>query len=96
MGTQAVDVAFTGLDRDADGRAWVRLEGSRRATRFWLDEAQPGLEVYTADRVPPASRRRGIGVEPMKGPPNALGSGTDLIGLAPGESYAGAWGVCHG
>ncbi|MFJ9572802.1 aldose 1-epimerase family protein [Streptomyces bacillaris] len=96
IGTQAVDVAFTGLDRDADGRAWVRLEGSRRATRFWLDEAQPWLEVYTADQVPPASRRRGIGVEPMTGPPNALGSGTDLIRLAPGESYAGAWGVCHG
>ncbi|GGU84357.1 hypothetical protein GCM10010498_48060 [Streptomyces cavourensis] len=46
--------------------------------------------------MPPASRRRGIGVEPMTGPPNALGSGTDLIRLAPGESYAGAWGVCHG
>ncbi|MGW9248322.1 aldose epimerase family protein [Streptomyces sp. S063] len=96
IGKQAIDVAFTGLDRDADGRAWVRLEGSRRATRFWLDEAQPWLEVYTADQVPPAPHRRGIGVEPMTGPPNALGSGTDLIRPAPGASYIGGWGVLHG
>ncbi|MFH9608879.1 aldose 1-epimerase family protein [Streptomyces sp. NPDC017448] len=96
IGAQTLDVAFTDLDRDADGRAWVRLEGSRRATRFWLDEAQPWLEVYTADRVPPASHRRGIGVEPMTGPPNALATGTDLITLAPGESYTGGWGVVRG
>ncbi|MFH8435018.1 aldose 1-epimerase family protein [Streptomyces sp. NPDC018007] len=93
---QSVDVAFTGLDRDADGRAWVRLEGSRRATRFWLDEAQPWLEVYTADRAPAASHRRGVGVEPMTAPPNALATGTDLITLAPGESYTGGWGVVRG
>ncbi|MFD7749250.1 aldose 1-epimerase family protein [Streptomyces sp. NPDC059698] len=96
IGAQSVDVAFTGLDRDADGRAWVRLEGSRRATRFWLDEAQPWLEVYTADRAPAASHRRGIGVEPMTAPPNALATGTDLITLAPGESYTGGWGVVRG
>lgn len=96
VGAQTIDVAFTDLDRDADGRAWVHLEGSRRSTRFWLDEAQPWLEIYTADQVPAASRRRGLGVEPMTGPPNALASGTDLIRLAPQDSYTGSWGIVHG
>lgn len=92
LGDQAIDVAFTDLDRDADGRAWVRLDGARRGVRFWSDTAQPWLEVYTADRVPEADRRRGVGVEPMTGPPNALASGIDLIRLAPGESCSGSWG----
>ncbi|MFF9472073.1 aldose 1-epimerase family protein [Streptomyces roseolus] len=96
LGDQTVDVAFTDLARDADGRAWALLRGSRRGVRFWLDEAQPWLEVYTADRVPAASRRRGLGVEPMTGPPNALAGGTDLIRLAPQDSYTGSWGIVHG
>ncbi|WP_415949688.1 aldose 1-epimerase family protein [Streptomyces sp. KLOTTS4A1] len=93
---QTIDVAFTELDRDADGRAWVGLEGTLRGVRFWSDTAQPWLEVYTADRVPVDNRRRGLGVEPMTAPSNALASGIDLIRLASGESYVGSWGFMTG
>ncbi|MFJ5230880.1 aldose 1-epimerase family protein [Kitasatospora sp. NPDC088391] len=96
IGDLPIDRAFTDLVRDGDGRAWVRLAGSRRAVRFWSDRAQPWLEVYTADNVPDDRWRRGLGVEPMTGPPNALASGTDLIRLAPGESCTGSWGVLPG
>ncbi|MFI7006292.1 aldose 1-epimerase family protein [Streptomyces sp. NPDC050145] len=96
IGAQRVDLAFTELDRDAGGLARVRLQGARRSVQFWLDDAQPWLEVYTADQVPDADRRRGVGVEPMTGPPNALASGTDLIRLEPGESYTGSWGFTAG
>ncbi|MFI7008841.1 aldose 1-epimerase family protein [Streptomyces sp. NPDC050145] len=96
LGDQRLDIAFTDLERDSNGRAWVHLTGATRTTSFWLDEAQPWLEVYTADRVPEADRRRGLGVEPMTSPPNAFSSGTDLVRLEPGASYTGAWGIMAG
>lgn len=96
LGDQKIDIAFTGLDRGADGLARVRLTGSRRSTSFWLDRAQPWLEIYTADQVPEASRRRGLGCEPMTGPPNAFASGVDLIRLEPGAEYRGSWGIAAG
>ncbi|WP_194922691.1 aldose 1-epimerase family protein [Catenulispora pinisilvae] len=96
LGYQKIDIAFTGLDRGADGLARVRLTGSRRSTSFWSDRAQPWLEIYTADNVPAESRRRGLGCEPMTGPPNALASGVDLIRLEPGAQYRGSWGIAAG
>ncbi|MGC0417151.1 aldose 1-epimerase family protein [Embleya sp. AB8] len=96
LGDQAIDVAYTGLEYGPDGRAWVHLTGTDRRTSLWLDEAQPWLEIYTADHVPLDRRRRGLGVEPMTAPPNAFGSGTDLIRLAPGTGYTGSWGITAG
>ena len=96
LGDQKIDIAFTGLERGADGRARVRLAGSRRSTSFWVDEAQPWLEIYTADNVPAGSMRRGLGCEPMAGPPNAFASGVDLIRLEPGAEYRGSWGIMAG
>ena len=96
LGEQPIDLAFTGLERGPDGRAWVHLTGADRRTSFWLDEAQPWLEIYTADQVPVDRRRLGLGVEPMTGPPNAFGSGTDVIRLEPGAGYTGSWGITAG
>lgn len=42
------------------------------------------LQVYSADDI----GRVGVAVEPMSCPPNAFNSGTDLVGLGPGQSYA--------
>ncbi|WP_433406073.1 hypothetical protein [Streptomyces sp. CA-146814] len=60
--------------------------------------AQPWLEVYTADQVPPALYHRGIGigVKPMTGPPDALGSGYRPDPAGSGETYTGGWGILHG
>jgi aldose 1-epimerase len=93
LGAQRIDNAYTGLRRDEAGRAWVRLRGRERAVSFWLDDAQPWLEIYTADALPEHLRRRGLGVEPMTGPPNALASGIDVIDLEPGHTATGSWGI---
>ncbi|MFI6317792.1 aldose 1-epimerase family protein [Nonomuraea sp. NPDC050556] len=93
LGGLRIDRAFTDLDRDEDGRGWVHLTGAARTTSFWLDGAHPWLELYTADNVPSAQRRHGLGVEPMTSPPNAFGSGTDVITLKQGEDFTGSWGI---
>jgi aldose 1-epimerase len=92
----SLDNAFTGLRRDAAGRAWIRLNGGGRTTSLWADEAHPWLEVYTADQVPGDRRRRGLGAEPMTCPPNAFGSGFDMIRLEPGAQAGGSWGIIAG
>jgi aldose 1-epimerase len=48
IGDQKLDTPFTDLDRDQDGRAWVRLT-ARDCTRteMWVDEHYPIVEIYT-------------------------------------------------
>jgi aldose 1-epimerase len=61
--------------------------------RLWAGEGYDYLELFTGDTLAPAKRRRGLGVEPMTSPPNALQSGTDLAHLDPGQSLELRWGV---
>ncbi|MBW8481234.1 aldose 1-epimerase family protein [Actinomadura parmotrematis] len=96
LGDRRIDRAFTGLERDAGGRARVRLTGSARTAELWLDDAHPWVEIYTADAVPAGDRRRGLGVEPMTCPPNALASGTGVVALDPGAAFTGTWGIRAG
>jgi aldose 1-epimerase len=91
-GTQ-LDHAFTGLRRDADGLAWVRLSSSELTTAMWLDAANPWLQVFTSDPLEPERRRAAVAVEPMTCPPNAFVSGEDLIVLQPKESVTVRWGI---
>ncbi len=74
IGSVQLDLAFTDLDRDQDGRAWVRLQApDGRGAAVWLDEGYPYLELFTGDSVPETQRRRGgLGVEPMTVPPHAF------------------------
>lgn len=88
-----LDTAFTGLHRDSDGLAWVRLTGPERTTAMWMDAANPWLQVFTSDPLPAARRRTAVAVEPMTCPPNAFASGEDLIVLQPKESVTVRWGV---
>jgi aldose 1-epimerase len=96
IGDTEIDYTFTDLDRDDDGRFRLRLaapDGSRTVT-FWIGAAYDYVEIFTGDALPDASRRRqGLGVEPMTAPPNALASGESLVVLAPGERWAGQWGI---
>lgn len=86
LGDLTVDHPFTGLDRDAAGKAWARVAHGTRAVALWADEAHGWLQVFTGDRG-------ALAVEPMTCPPNAFATGTGLITLAPGESVTSAWGI---
>ncbi len=95
LGNQMVDFAFTDLARDDQGRAWARLSApDGHQVALWVDEHHPYLELYTGDTLATPRRRRGLGVEPMTCPPNALQSGRDLIRLDPGQSVTTTWGAC--
>jgi aldose 1-epimerase len=94
IGATVLDNAFTGLERDAAGRANVLLDepdGGSGLT-LWVDESYPYLMVFTGDPLPDVARRA-VAVEPMTCPPNAFRSGESLIRLAPGESTASTWGI---
>jgi aldose 1-epimerase len=96
IGGTVLDTAFTGLERDADGVARVRLASAdgARSLEVWMDAAYPYVQVYTGDTVEPEERRRrAVAIEPMTCPANALRTGDALIRLAPGASWRGAWGI---
>lgn len=94
IGHLAIDDAFTDLHRDAQGRAWVRIESADDlVTSLWVDEAYPVIEIFTGDTLAPDRRRRGLGTEPMTCPPNAFQSGDGVIRLEPGDTSIASWGV---
>jgi aldose 1-epimerase len=88
-----LDHAFTGLRREADGLAWVRLEAGGTGTAMWADAGYRWLQVFTGDALEPEYRRVALAVEPMTCPPNAFVSGDDLIVLQPRESVTCRWGL---
>jgi aldose 1-epimerase len=49
--------------------------------------------VYTGDTLEPERRRRGVAIEPMTCPPNALSTGRGVIRLEPGSTWQAAWGI---
>jgi aldose 1-epimerase len=94
IGDLQIDYAFTDLDRDADGRAWVSLTGADgRTAEVWVDEAYSLLELYTADTLATSRRRRGLGTEPMTCPPNAFQTGQGVVRLEPGDTARSSWGA---
>jgi aldose 1-epimerase len=99
VGDARLDVAFTDLERDAEGRAEVEIrhgEGSER-TRLWLDRSWTHLMVFTGDTLGDVGRRRrGLAIEPMTAAPDMLRSGDGRIVLAPGERWAATWGITPG
>jgi aldose 1-epimerase len=94
LGDREIDSAFTDLERDADGYAYVRLLAADGAgAELWVDRGYQVIEIYTGDDLAPERRRRGLAVEPMTCPPNALQTGDSLIRLQPGERVTTRWGV---
>lgn len=96
LGARQIDVTYTDLARDDDGRARVRLahpDGSPEIA-LWADEAYPYFEIFTGDTLPQEEKRRtGLGVEPMTCAPDAFNSGDGLITLAPGDAHTATWGI---
>jgi aldose 1-epimerase len=93
IGAAQLDHAFTGLDRDGQGRAWARLASSGTEVALWAGPDYRWLQVFTGDTLDAAHRRRAVAIEPMTCPPNAFATGTDLIMLAPGASVTRTWGI---
>lgn len=96
VGPMRLDSTFTGLITSPTGEAAVTLvapEGSP-GVRLWAGRAFSYLQVFTGDSLTdPNSRRRALAVEPMTCPPDAFRSGTGLILLDPGASFAARWGI---
>ncbi|QMU67606.1 aldose 1-epimerase family protein [Streptacidiphilus sp. P02-A3a] len=95
IGGTKLDTAYTGLLRDPDGRARVRLtsaDGSR-GVELWVGEEIGWLQLYSADGLPGAYHRAGVAVEPMSCPPNAFATGEDVLRLEPGERVSHHWGI---
>jgi aldose 1-epimerase len=95
LGPAQLDTCFFDLARDDDDRARTVLRdpaGGRAAT-LWQDEHFPFVMVFTGDTLPERRRRRGLAVEPMTCAPDAFNTGDGLLVLAPGETFAGCWGI---
>lgn len=94
LGARVLDHCLTGLRRDGDGLARVRVAApDGRAATLWMDEAFGHVMVFTGDTLPAGERRRGLAVEPMTCAPDAFNSGDGLWTLRPGESAGGRWGI---
>ncbi|GLZ34376.1 aldose 1-epimerase [Lentzea sp. NBRC 105346] len=86
-----LDTPFGGCVPDTDGLVHHFLRGPASGVEVWADPDFRWVQVYTPDGYP--GRGRAVAIEPMTCPPDALNSGTDLIHLAPGESWGGRWGI---
>ncbi|MEV0329638.1 aldose 1-epimerase family protein [Micromonospora echinospora] len=98
IGDAVLDTTFGAVVRDADGGSTVTLaapDGSD-AVRLWAGAEFGWWQVFTGDALSGERHRRSVAVEPMTCPPDAFRSGRDLITLAPGQTWRGAWGVRPG
>jgi aldose 1-epimerase len=93
MAGGVIDHAFGGLQREADGTAFVRVTAPDgfTATMRWGAEL-PWVQVCTGDDPDrPDLHRAGVAVEPMTCPPDAFTTGVDLIVLEPGAESTASW-----
>lgn len=84
VGERRLDHAFTDLLTD-DGRWWRAVV--QRPGADWsvsIESDSRWVHVYTADGP---MQRSGLALEPMSCPPDAFGTGRDLIVLEPGGSH---------
>ena len=95
LGDLVLDNCFSGMSRDAGGRAETALhypDGS--VTVVWQDDRLDYLQMFTKPDFPWAAGARGaIGIEPQTAPPNAFNSGEGLHWLSPGEDFSVQWGI---
>jgi aldose 1-epimerase len=93
LGGLVLNTAFTDLDRDDDGLWRVVVDAGDGAVAVWGDSAYPWLQVFSEKALDTVAAPRGVAVEPMTCPPDAFGSGTDLVVLEPGQMWTGTWGI---
>ena len=97
IGAVEIDHAYSGLVRDADGNATVRVTApSGSGVEMSWDAACPWVQVHTADKPDAAQSRLGLAVEPMTCAPDAFNAGSydydaGLIVIEPAASVTAAW-----
>ncbi|MBK1785431.1 aldose 1-epimerase family protein [Prauserella cavernicola] len=91
VGELELDTAFGGLVPGADGEHHFLLTHDGTTLDVWAGEDFRWVQVFTPSEL--TGRGRAIAIEPMTCPADALNSGTDLITLAPGETWRGSWGI---
>jgi len=97
IGEATVDHAFTGLVREADGRARVRLKGPDGfAVEMTWGPGLDWVQVHTADRPEPELNRAGLAVEPMTCPPDAFSTGEDVVVLDGDQTHTASWTISAG
>lgn len=92
IGETEIDHAFTGLTREPDGDAVVRVtaaDGTGVGIRWGA--SCPWVQVHTADKPGLPVHRIGLAVEPMTCPPDAFNTGEDLAVLESGASTSASW-----
>jgi aldose 1-epimerase len=95
IGKAVLDTSFGDIEHEADGTSSVTIaapDDSAQVT-VWADANFKWWQVFTGDTLHGARFRRSVAIEPMTCPPDAFRSGRDLITLAPGQTWAAAWGV---
>lgn len=91
LGPVKIDHAFTGIRRDGQGLARVRVQDpAGTGVELEWGREWPWVQIHTADK-PVGPDRLGLAVEPMTCPPDAFNSGTDVLHLKPGQSHSAAW-----
>ena len=87
-----IDHAYTGLDRDEEGEATVRVttNAGSGVELSWGGECT-WVQVHTADQPEPSIDRLGLAVEPMTCPPDAFNSGVNLNVLEPADTARASW-----
>jgi aldose 1-epimerase len=92
IGPAVLDVTFGDLPADAADSA-VTLSTAQRSLQVWADAGFRWWQVFSGDTLDAARARRSLAVEPMTCPPDAFRSGRDVLTLAPGQTWTGAWGI---
>ena len=91
LGDTVLDHAFTDLGGGAGlCHATLVAPGGTGVDISW-DRRCGWLQVCSGDEAGPALNRRALAVEPMTCPPDAFGSGTDLVRLEPGDRHEVWW-----
>lgn len=95
IGTLVINDCFGDLSSADDGRwrARFRRNASSHDLVVWADAAFAYAMVYSGDYMDAHLRRRGLALEPMTCPPNALRSGEAVIALGVGDEITMSWGI---
>lgn len=87
-----LDTAFGDCRPGDDGLVRHSLTRDGTGVELWAEASFGWVQVFTPDEFP-GKGARAVAIEPMTCPPDALNSGTDLITVAPGDTWRGRWGI---